>query len=123
MGALLGFDAGIAYEQRQTYLLEARIAVWDVLQSCRRAGSLDADIDAGTLVPNDFASFFARHPKITRVYFNGAAAERVYRSQVQPALSQVRTLACARLPSTSPAHAACGYDDKLRAWRVLTGAP
>jgi double-stranded uracil-DNA glycosylase len=118
LGALLDFDASLPYPARKQRLLEARIALWDVLQSCRRAGSLDADIERTSRVPNDFVAFFHRHPHLTRVYFNGAAAEQVYGTLVLPTLDGVH-LTYARLPSTSPAHAAHGYADKLRAWRVV----
>lgn len=118
VGELLGFDPAMAYARRVRALGAARVAVWDVLQSCVREGSLDSAIDDGTLVPNDFAAFFRRHRQVTRVFFNGAKAEASYRRHVLP-LVAVRQLTYLRLPSTSPANASQGYARKLAAWRAI----
>lgn len=118
LGELLGMDPGRPYAERLEVLAGSGIALWDVLKSCRRAGSLDAAIDRDSIVPNDFATFFARHPQVRRVYFNGSTAEQCYRRRVLP-LAPAGLLAFERLPSTSPAHAAMSYEDKLAAWRAL----
>jgi len=119
LGALLGCDlATRAYPERVQCLVDAGIAVWDVLQSCQRPGSLDADIAPASIIANDFTSFFQHHPAITRVYFNGTAAERHFNQRVRPLLL-TRPLLYLRLPSTSPAHAALSFQAKLDAWRAL----
>jgi TDG/mug DNA glycosylase family protein len=124
MAELLGIEPNASYERRIRALKSARIALWDVLQSCRREGSLDADIDDGSLVPNDFAEFFLRHPQITRVYFNGAKAEQCYRKRVLPIVAaapvQSAPISYLRLPSTSPANASMSYERRLAAWRSVT---
>ena len=119
MGELLGTDPGSPYEQRIQALKSARIALWDVLRSCRRKGSLDSNIDHESLVPNDFAAFFLSHPQITRVFFNGAKAEQCYRKHMQP-VTGIESIEYLRLPSTSPANASFSYERKLDAWRVIT---
>lgn len=113
MGALLSFDPQISYTERCARLETAGIAVWDVLQSCERAGSLDADIDPRSSVPNDFSAFFATHPLIQRVCFNGATAEQIFRQQKM----DLPELELIRLPSTSPAHAGMQREIKLARWR------
>jgi hypoxanthine-DNA glycosylase len=118
LGELLGLPPETPYAERARALSAAGIALWDVLQSCTRAGSLDADIKKDSVVPNDFATFFAHHPRVTRVYFNGSAAEQCFRRWVLPTLP-ARDLAYERLPSTSPAHAAMSYEEKLAAWRLV----
>lgn len=113
-GELFGFDAGAPYESRLAALRAHGVALWDVLRSCRRAGSADSAIDPKSLVVNDFAALFADYPNITRVYFNGAKAAELYRRLAHPD----ERLQFQRLPSSSPAHATrAGV--KLAAWRDL----
>jgi hypoxanthine-DNA glycosylase len=118
MGALLGFDPAAPYAQRLAALQAAHIAVWDVLQSCRRPGSLDARIERASEVANDFPGLFRQHPGIGHVFFNGTAAEAAFRRHVLPQLAR-GTLAMTRLPSTSPANASISFERKLAAWRAL----
>ncbi len=120
MARLAGFDATAPYVDRVQAVTRAGYAVWDVLQSCVRPGSLDSAIQAGTRVPNDFAAFFAAHPGIDLVCFNGAEAEKSFNTHVLPGLQFVAGLRYARLPSTSPAHAV-GFDYKLGVWRAALG--
>jgi len=115
-GALFAFDPTLPYEARIARLGEAGIALWDVAGTCVRPGSLDARIEAGSVVANDIGGLLAAHPGITRVRFNGATAESLFRRHVLPTLDPVPELL--RLPSTSPAHAALGFEAKLVAWRT-----
>lgn len=116
MASLVGVDLALSYGQRVDTLTQSGIAVWDVLQSCVRLGSLDSAIQAGTRVPNDFAAFFNAHPKIRLVGFNGAEAEKSFKTHVLPDLQTAAAVRFVRLPSTSPAHA-IGFEKKLAAWR------
>lgn len=111
---LFGFDAHAPYEERVCRLTDAGVAVWDVLASCRRVGSLDAAVEPASMVANDFDAFFAAHPSIERVYFNGAAAAKNYRRLVRTTHSPDTV----PLPSTSPAHTA-PFATKLTAWRQI----
>ena len=117
MAHTLRFDPDSSYETRLHELKTARIALWDVLQSCTRVGSLDAKIDAGSITANDFQSFFCKHDKIHAVFFNGAKAESAYRQYVLPAVSTV-PVSYLRLPSTSPAHPSPSYEQKLHSWQA-----
>jgi len=118
MAALLRFDAAAPYAVRVRALRSARVALWDVLRACRRRGSLDADIAREDLEANDFAAFFRRHPRIRRVFFNGAKAEQCFRRHVESEPG----VPWQRLPSTSPAHAALSFEAKLQAWRAVEEA-
>lgn len=115
---LMGNDPELAYAGRIAAMKSARIALWDVLASCARTGSLDARIKRVSRVPNDFVKFLAAHRSITHVFFNGAEAEQAFMQLVRPGLAD-RKLLYRRLPSTSPAYAALTRRQKLAAWRVI----
>jgi TDG/mug DNA glycosylase family protein len=118
--SLLALEPGLSYQQRCARLIEHRIALWDVLQTCTRSGSLDSDIVESSIVPNDFTAFFETHSRIERLYFNGAKAEQMYKKYVLPRLPQrFADISTHRLPSTSPANAAIDFAGKLNQWRVI----
>ena len=115
---LLGVTAGASYAARTRALKSAGVALWDVLQSCERQGSLDARIQPQSGTVNDFRQFLRTHRRVTRIYFNGSTAEIIFRRQVLPMLDDDCAV-LTRLPSTSPAHAALSFAEKLQAWRVI----
>ena len=118
MSAILGVPETATYEERIWALQGAGIALWDVLHSCVRDGSLDADIEKDSMRANDFSTFFLRHPNIEVVCFNGATAEKCFKRVVIPTLTQSR-MRYVRLPSTSPAHASLSFDEKVVAWHAV----
>jgi TDG/mug DNA glycosylase family protein len=114
MGEIFGAGRALPYGERLQRLIENRIALWDVCASALRPGSLDSDIDAASVAPNDFDDLLRQCPQIGLICFNGAAAERLFRRLVAPTLSFApRTI---RLPSTSPAHASRSFAEKRAAW-------
>jgi len=119
-GEILGFEAGSVYEHRVSSLAASGVALWDVLQSCSRGGSLDSAIDRDSMIFNDFAAFFARHRAIHRVCFNGAKAESLYLRHIQPLVASTTEVEYLRLPSTSPAHAGKSFLEKLGAWSAIS---
>jgi TDG/mug DNA glycosylase family protein len=119
MGTLCGAGRELPYAERLPRLSAAGVALWDVLQSCVREGSLDTAIDDKTSVANDFEAFFRAHPQVRRVFFNGAKAEQCFRRQVLGKQVIPAGLMFARLPSTSPAHAGMSVERKLGEWRVI----
>jgi hypoxanthine-DNA glycosylase len=118
MGALLGAGPDVAYDKRVLILKRFGLALWDVMASCVREGSMDADIDEESIVPNDFNGFFATHPGVRHVFFNGAKAEASFHRFVLPELAG-GGLHFTRLPSTSSAHATLSMAQKLNAWRAV----
>jgi TDG/mug DNA glycosylase family protein len=116
-----GIPADAPYEQRVAGLIQHRLAVWDVLRSCTRESSLDSDIVAASIVPNDLATFLSENPDLRTICFNGAKAEACFRRYVLPSLPEPN-LACHRLPSTSPANASIPYAKKLAAWKIVSEA-
>jgi double-stranded uracil-DNA glycosylase len=117
MGSLFNFDNSLSYETRIESLKKFNVAVWDVLQTCIRSGSLDSEIQAGSRIPNDFGAFFNQHPHLRLVVFNGAEAEQSFNRYVVNKL-HLPKLVYVRLPSTSPAHA-IPLAQKVLAWRAI----
>jgi hypoxanthine-DNA glycosylase len=114
LSALTGEDlAGLAYAERLPRLLAHGIGLWDVLGACEREGSLDAAIRKPAA--NDFARLHLLCPLLETVGFNGQASGKF---APQFAGAGYRTVV---LPSTSPAHAALSYEQKLCCWRELLG--
>jgi len=112
-GRLLCFDPAAPYPERIERLKRAGIALWDVLESCVRPGSMDSDIRDAK--PNDFRKFFKANPSIRRIVFNGGTAERLFlknaSAEIPPGCETVKA------PSTSPAYASMRFETKLEAWR------
>lgn len=120
MTKLLGGETGLDYKQRKALLLENGIALWDVLNSCQRKGSLDSSIENGSVIVNDFNDFFQAHPVIRAVYFNGARAQQEYNKRVLPTLGdRFSGISYKRLPSTSPAMASLNREQKLKEWKCV----
>lgn len=113
MGAFIGASPEKPYDERLRILNLKGIALWDVLDSCVRPGSLDANI--GDESPNDFAKFFASHAGITHVGLNGGKAATLFKKYATPACPA--RVIVKGLPSTSPAYAAMSFERKLAEWR------
>lgn len=122
MQCLFDIDPGTGYAQRCLALSQQRIALWDVLASCERSGSLDSAIRRDSEQANAIVELLTEHASIRGIAFNGLAAEqcfkRHFRSQLG-CLPQTRV----RLPSTSPANAAWPLPRLLQSWRILATPP
>ncbi len=112
LGSLLEFDADLPYAERIDAVTGAGVALWDVVHSCRRVGSLDANIDRKTLVLNDFNAYLTEYPTIERGFVNGLTAYTLFQQ------ADI-TLPAARLPSSSGA-LTMSFADKLAAWQAIT---
>jgi len=123
MGEFFGASRDRSYACRLRRLKRNDIALWDVLKSCERPGSLDSAIIDTTAIPNEFPAFFRSHPAIKRVFFNGAKAAQVYERRVLDSVrAEFPDIRYERLPSTSPAHAAMSYERKLERWSAIKKA-
>jgi hypoxanthine-DNA glycosylase len=112
MAALFDVGVDLPYQERVDALTGHGVALWDVVHSCRRVGSLDAKIDKATLTVNDFGPLFARHAGIQRIFVNGLTAFELFEAKVQTELPAVR------LPSSSGA-LPMSFADKLDRWRKV----
>ena len=96
--------------EKVALLLKHDIALWDVLASCERDGSLDSGIKLPEF--QDFSAFFLQYPSLDRLLFNGGTAHRLFMRRFAQA-TQGKTVLV--LPSTSPAYT-ISYEKKRAAW-------
>jgi hypoxanthine-DNA glycosylase len=112
--ALTGDDmVAVPYAARLDLLRKHRIGLWDVLGACEREGSLDSAIRKPAA--NDFGRLRHLCPELVTVGFNGQTSGKFAAQFVEHGY---RTVV---LPSSSPAHMAMSFDEKLVVWRRLVG--
>lgn len=99
-------------EEKKQMLLENRIAIWDVIQSCDIAGSSDSSIK--NVVPSDIGSIL-KGSRIERIYANGATAKKLYERYILPETG----VPIIGLPSTSPANAAYSLERLKESWQQI----
>jgi TDG/mug DNA glycosylase family protein len=111
LGALLNEPlADLPYAERLARVKAHRVAIWDTIIRCERAGSLDAAIRNAEQGEIKRVRRVAHDLKA--VCFNGSTAARAKAAWSQAGYA---TLV---LPSTSPAYT-LPISDKLAAWRTL----
>jgi TDG/mug DNA glycosylase family protein len=117
--ALFGIDGDLPYDERCLALVARGVALWDVVASCRRAGSSDAAIrDAEA---NDIEAFLAGHPKIHHIALNGTTGAATQLRRLAPEIFSLPGISVAIYPSTSPANARYTLSEKMVAWRAICG--
>lgn len=123
MAELLNFQTSLPYTERLEMLRANHIALWDVLASCQRRGSLDSAITMSTACSNDFGPFLQRHPRLLHLFFNGARPEQIFKRDVLGQLGpDADKLLLQRLPSTSPAYAGMSVKEKISHWHAVLQA-
>lgn len=100
-----------AYEKRVSFIKEKRIALWDVIETCYRDGSLDSAIKGERV--NDFKGLFAACPNIKGVLFNGGKAYETFKKWI--GFEMFPNLRFLKLTSSSPANTR-KFEEKLREW-------
>ena len=77
MSGVLDEKSPTNYQDKLEYLKRHGIALWDVLHSAERDGSLDSNIRNEEF--NDIAGFISEHPSIEVIVTNGGKAEKSFR--------------------------------------------
>jgi double-stranded uracil-DNA glycosylase len=114
LGAAIGEPlAELDYDERLARLAARRIALWDVIASASRSGSLDQAIrGAGA---NPLGQLLQSLPGLGAVAFNGATAAAIGRRLVAPVAGE---LVLIDLPSSSAANTR-PVAEKAEAWARL----
>ena len=101
------------YDERIKILEKHHIALWDVIDTCERKGSLDSEIRNEEA--NKIEELLQNFPNIKAIFCNG---QKSYKN-LQKILGKKFRLPIIVLPSTSPAHAGLSYFDKLKSWYII----
>jgi hypoxanthine-DNA glycosylase len=113
VGSVIGEDLAVLdYEQRLERLGNRGIALWDVIGSASRRGSLDQAIRSPT--HNPLADWLAQLPAIEALAFNGTAAAAAGRRL----LAGFNGAELIDLPSSSAANT-MAFSAKAERWSVL----
>ena len=89
LAAATGQEAPGSIPEKKKFLLQNRIALWDVIKSCEI--------------------------EVRQIYANGGTAYRLYQRYLYPVTGREAV----RLPSTSPANAGCSLEALTEQWSVI----
>ena len=110
IAALCGVETPQTREEKEWLLAAHRIALYDVIESCTIVGSSDSSIE--DVIVTDLSPILAGSKVGDRIFTNGAKAWQLYMRYTRPLIG----LPAVKLPSTSPANAACRLDRLIREW-------
>lgn len=106
----------VAITERRDFLLRHKLAMWDVLASCKIEGAADASIrDA---VPNDFTTIF-EGSQIHDVFCTGKTSYNLWKKYCANKYEQRYNLTVHCLPSTSPANAQWHTDKLIEEYKII----
>ena len=112
LSAIFGVDLYSAtVDERISFLLENKIALYDSVEECDIEASKDSAIS--NVAPADIPSLVAKS-EISHIYCNGKASLH-YLLSAYPEYEGITTL----LPSTSPANAQFSLEKLIEAWKVI----
>lgn len=102
------------YQDRLKALLNNGLALWDVIESCKREGSLDSNIKSEK--PNDIQNLLEQFPKVKIICLNGNKSYSAFKKYFPQILEKHD---CYKLPSTSPANARYKLEDLYKEWNEV----
>jgi hypoxanthine-DNA glycosylase len=100
-------------DEKRDLCLRRGIALWDVVAECDIRGASDASIRNAQA---NRLSLITHAAPIEAVFCTGAKAHELY---LRLGCEQECGMIATRLPSTSPANAACSFDQLLEAYAVV----
>lgn len=100
------------YVERINVLKKHHVAIWDVIDSCERKGSLDSEIRNEEA--NQIAELLEEYPNIKAIFCNGGKSYK----NVKKILREDFEIPVFLLPSTSPLHT-ISFEKKLEEWKII----
>ena len=101
------------YLEKIKILKKNKIAVWDVIDSCERVGSLDTTIKNEE--SNDILQLLKKYQNIKTIFCNGGKSYK----NLQKIVGKNFEIPIYLLPSTSPLHT-ISFEKKLDAWSKIS---
>lgn len=102
------------YQEKIDLLNRNKIALWDVIDSCERQGSLDSAIKNEEA--NQIRELLQKYPSIEIIFCNGQKSFK----NLQRLLGKENEIPVVALPSTSPAYAVMPFNQKLKEWKKIS---
>lgn len=100
------------YSEKIKILKKYHIALWDVIDSCERKGSLDSEIRNEEA--NQIAELLEKYPNIEAIFCNGGKSYK----NLKKILSKDFKIPIFLMPSTSPLHT-IPFERKLQVWKKI----
>jgi hypoxanthine-DNA glycosylase len=100
------------YTEKIDVLKQHYIALWDVIDSCERKGSLDSEIKNEEA--NQIEELLEKYPNIQVLFCNGGKSYK----NLQKVLGKNFRIPIELMPSTSPLHTV-SFERKLEEWKKI----
>ena len=110
LAGIYGADTPKSIDEKKVFIIDNKLALWDVIHSCEIEGSSDSSIK--NVVPNDL-SVILENSSVRRIFVNGRKAETLYKRYLEAQTGITAT----PLPSTSPANAAFSEERLVSLWK------
>ncbi|SDJ13644.1 DNA-deoxyinosine glycosylase [Chryseobacterium jejuense] len=100
------------YSKRMEIIKKHHIALWDVIDSCERKGSLDSEIKNEEA--NQIDALLEEYPNVKAIFCNGGKSYK----NLQKLLGKNYKLPIFLMPSTSPLHT-ISFERKFEEWKKV----
>lgn len=100
------------YSEKINIIRKNNLALWDVIDTCERKGSLDSNIINEEA--NDIRKLLNEFPNLKAIFCNGQKSFK----NLQKILGKETGIPIFVLPSTSPLHT-ISFEKKLTEWKIL----
>ena len=97
-------------DQKIWLLKELNLGLWDMVKSCDRENSSDANLQ--NVVPNNIEALLKEYPQIKQIAFTSRFAQKVFKKYFKNLKIEQFYL-----PSPSPAYAAISFEDKCKVYK------
>ncbi len=102
------------YSEKLNILLKNNIALWDVIKSCERVGSLDSNIEKE--IPNKISALLKKYKNIEIICLNGNKSYSAFKKHFSSLFCKYK---CLKMPSTSPANAKFRLENLYEEWKQI----